>query len=186
MADEITAPEAEPDLDFLIPDELHDASDRACVIVCAAALETRLEQLITSRLVEGAAKPLFEGSTPPLSSFAAKIDMAHALGIIAEAETHDLHRIRKMRNAYAHTMKPLTFKDSPIAEYLRAIKLRPSTLVGAPPMSPRQDFESTFLALSGFLDSTPVVRIQPTLDLRSHFVRAQYFDVVARPSPRRA
>jgi hypothetical protein len=41
----------------------------------------------------------------PLSSFAAKIDLAFALEITTEATHKELHKMRKIRNAFAHTKK---------------------------------------------------------------------------------
>jgi hypothetical protein len=65
------------------------------------------------------AKRLFNG---PLSSFAAKIDLAYALNLI-ENETHrDLRTVVDIRNEFAHSRKFLNFLSPEMVKLCRKFK----------------------------------------------------------------
>lgn len=51
-------------------------------------------------------KELFHG-LGPLGSFSARISLAKALGLISAKEALDLHKLRKLRNQFAHSSIPL-------------------------------------------------------------------------------
>ena len=53
---------------------------------------------------------LFEG-TGPLSTFAARIELAHVLGLIGAKARRDLSLIRKVRNMFAHEAGQISFDD---------------------------------------------------------------------------
>ena len=56
------------------------------------------------------ASELFFGEGP-LSSMAARIAIAYAIGITTKDERTDLDRIRQIRNAFAHSAQYLTFSN---------------------------------------------------------------------------
>jgi hypothetical protein len=62
----------------------------------------------------------FDGQGP-LSTFSAKIDVAHAFEIIGDDEVSDFHAIRNIRNAFAHTTVPLHFDSPEIASRFQAL-----------------------------------------------------------------
>ena len=84
-------------------EEMNGESDRAVAIVGAAWVEEALSDSITSFLQvhEEAHKRLFR-SNAPLASFSSKIDLSKLLGIVSDTIWSDLHRIRDIRNEFAH------------------------------------------------------------------------------------
>ena len=85
-------------------------SQSATVLVAASILGTELERALKATmrpLDKKLAGRLFKGYGP-LSSFSAKIDFAYALKITTLEIHNELHKIRDIRNAFAHTVKVLT------------------------------------------------------------------------------
>jgi DNA-binding MltR family transcriptional regulator len=64
------------------------------------------------------------GKMAPLSSFAAKIEMALTLGVISEDFYYQLHALRKVRNAFAHQIEALTFDHPEIRKAMRVAHSR--------------------------------------------------------------
>jgi DNA-binding MltR family transcriptional regulator len=83
--------------------EFKGESDRAAVILGAAKLDLMLNQILLKVLFPNASSQddLFDQDRP-LSSFAAKINLCHRLGIIDSECSRALHMIRKIRNDFAH------------------------------------------------------------------------------------
>ncbi|QBB69303.1 hypothetical protein ELE36_02325 [Pseudolysobacter antarcticus] len=97
-------------------------SDRSVVILAASFLEQTLEGYIRTKLVEAApVSKLFEGYAP-LSTFAAKIDIAFALGLIPVHIHDDLRTIKKLRNLFAHKPDSLSFSSSQVADICRNLR----------------------------------------------------------------
>ncbi|WP_345295833.1 DUF4145 domain-containing protein [Luteimonas vadosa] len=94
--------EAQQRLDTLIS-EMSTGSARTVAVVGGAWVEEMLAAAIESALHPH--KKAWEGlfnKSRPLSSFSAKIDMARLLGLVTDAIWADLHRIREIRNTFAH------------------------------------------------------------------------------------
>lgn len=107
-----------------------DESDRGEVLVSAAVIEEMLEVIIKTFLLDTAAtKELFREGYGPVSSFAAKCDLARCLGLIREDEARDIKFVRKIRNHYAHHIE-CSFDDSQIANWAREMKVGLETLDG--------------------------------------------------------
>ncbi|MGH7860101.1 MAG: hypothetical protein ACREQY_22470 [Candidatus Binatia bacterium] len=83
----------------------HAETDRGAAIVAASLLDDLLEQLLRRSMLPCASDDFFRGYGP-LSSFSAKIDLARFLGLIGRGEYSELHRIRKIRNVFAHSLDP--------------------------------------------------------------------------------
>lgn len=85
-------------------------SDRSEAIIAGSLLENTLEYLIRQHLINN--DPLlnsfFKGKGA-LSSFATKIDMAVLLGILDDESARIFHTIRRIRNDFAHNVRPLNF-----------------------------------------------------------------------------
>jgi hypothetical protein len=80
-----------------------------------------------------------------MSSFAAKIDMAFALGITSP-ETHGrLGHFRKMRNHFAHTASITSFEDERLKPLMKLMKGDQEDL------NPAQIFSSFVLKIRGAL-----------------------------------
>lgn len=80
---------------------LRRETDRACAVLAGSFLDSALEELFHARMITRAPGALFDGNGPA-SGFAAKIDLAYALGWISPSEHEDLHTVRRIRNAFAH------------------------------------------------------------------------------------
>lgn len=98
--------------------ELAGESDRAAALVAAAEVESYLVYLMLPlfwRLKADEKEALFFGRRAPLSEFATRIAVAYGLGRIHQPERDDLDRIRRIRNAFAHTVIPVKFTTEVIA-----------------------------------------------------------------------
>ena len=84
-------------------EEMNGESDRAVAIVGAAWIEEALSDALTSFLQahDDSHKRLFKGNAP-LGTFSSKIDLSRLLGIVSDAIWADLHRVRDIRNEFAH------------------------------------------------------------------------------------
>ncbi len=110
-------------------EELHGQSDRASVILLATSLEDAIEVRLKASMRElskGDYDRLFTGHAP-LATFSAKIDLAWALELYGPKTRRDLHLVRELRNACAHSKQPLFF-----AAELGAVALLLDTPVRAP------------------------------------------------------
>ena len=150
-------------------------SDRACAVLGAALLDSRLEGLYRRRLRDLADELLSSG---PLGPFSARIKLAHALAWIGELVYRDLETIRSIRNDFAHDFDHgLSFADASIEgrcnnlrvaqvvaeahEYAAtqghptygaaAIRAMGSSMYG----TPRKRFETTVEMIAQHLDQIP-------------------------------
>lgn len=114
-------------------------SDRACVIMAAAALDEGLKLLIESSLIKNPSSfdCLFDGANAPLQSFSSKIDLAYSLGLISTEFSSDLHIIRKIRNGFAHNLTGCSFGDQSVHD--RVLRLKKSFKIDEN-NGPRADF----------------------------------------------
>lgn len=83
-----------------------------------------LNFLLLSRKKDNA---LFRDKGAPLSSFSAKIAVAHALGIFDDEYRDQLDRFRAIRNTFAHAIRPFDFNEPTIAT--ECLKLDPRRLM---------------------------------------------------------
>jgi len=109
-------------------EELNGESDRAVVIVGAAWVEEALSDSIAGFLQDHneSRKRLLSGNGP-LATFSSKIDLSRLLGIVSDHIWSDLHRIREIRNEFAHRIAhkvdntKLTFATAHIADKCLAL-----------------------------------------------------------------
>lgn len=104
----------------LILSQIKSSSDLAAAITGTAIIEAALEESLKGRFKtdkNDLIVKIFENGGP-LSSFDAKISIAEALGVISPKVAAELHTIRKLRNAFAHAKKILTFNEPVIATKL--------------------------------------------------------------------
>ena len=96
--------------------------DRGTALISAALLDTRLAEILSSFLVKSKnSTSLLEGAMAPLSTFASRASMAAALGLIQENEFSEITIIRKIRNEFGHSWKPVTFESDSIAALCRKL-----------------------------------------------------------------
>jgi hypothetical protein len=110
---------------FLTPEAWTDfreryesSDDRSCAILCASYVDDCLDVMIRNALMGN--KDAIDGllsDMMPLSSFSAKINIAFCLNLVHDTVYEDLHRIRKIRNAFAHRVADLTFGTDPVRSW---------------------------------------------------------------------
>jgi DNA-binding MltR family transcriptional regulator len=106
---------------------LHEESDRGCVLVVAAILDKYLEVLLRAEFSQDATvvkrviNPLFKGQGP-LASFWSKTQLAYSLNLIPEWMYEDLERIRELRNEFAHRYKAADFEDLAVVRLTEKLK----------------------------------------------------------------
>src|SRR2546422_4319839 len=99
--------------------EFQQETDRAAAALAGAYLDSLLEQLLLARFVDqtGYARRTVEFG--PLGSFAARIAVCYAFGLITKSERADLDMVRDVRNRFAHELHGLNFDDDEIATWCR-------------------------------------------------------------------
>ncbi len=102
---------------------LSDESDRGAAILAAAEFENWLRDRIKSQLAELGSEldDRIFGDYGLLSSFSSKIYIACALQLYDEDTRKSLHKIRKIRNKFAHTAMPLEFRDEEVSKLCREL-----------------------------------------------------------------
>ena len=94
--------------------EMLTGGDRPSALVGCAILDANLKLAIGARLVMWSAeaeRSLFYDNDAPMSSFSAKIKFGRALGIYGPKVHSWLDVIRRIRNTFAHSVRPLTFSN---------------------------------------------------------------------------
>lgn len=102
--------------------ELSEESDRGAAILAAANFEEWLGSIISgyfAKLNSELKRKLFENGT--LSTFSAKIDFGFALGFYDKDTLNKLHVIKKIRNKFAHSTKPMRFESDSILSMYRKL-----------------------------------------------------------------
>lgn len=150
-------------------------SDRACAVLGAALLDSRLESLYERRL--RCFKEELLSSNGPLGTFSARIRVARALAWISEDVRFDLDQIRSIRNDFAHCADHhLSFSNQSISDKCRTLHVAQVLLdanehaasiphpnfsaaiiraIGSVFTSPRQRYEITVEMLVQYLDELP-------------------------------
>ncbi|AIK68518.1 putative transcriptional regulator [Mesorhizobium phage vB_MloP_Lo5R7ANS] len=80
-------------------------------------------------LTKDSYKRLFSGFGP-LATFSSRIHIAEALGLIEKPLAKELHKLRAIRNLFAHSSRSLHFEDEEVAELLAKLS---SPQNGRPP-----------------------------------------------------
>jgi hypothetical protein len=127
----------------------HRMTHAAVVVTAAAILDQQLERALKTQLpgiTNRLSKDLF-GDRGPLNTFAAKIDMAHALGITSSFIHIELGKIRKMRNMFSHSEKLLSLDTEPMKTLFYGLT-RPQGVSG----SYTEQFMACITVISDFLE----------------------------------
>lgn len=102
--------------------EFLEESDRACVVLGAAKLDISLFQILQKRLLPcGSGKDELFDADSPLSTFSAKINLCHRLGLIDSEVARSLHLIRKIRNAFAHEISGVSLSSGSHADRVKEL-----------------------------------------------------------------
>ena len=102
-------------------------SHRSAALMASAYVEHMLLRLIQTKLIiltENEENALFseEGST--LGTFAARVDIAYALGLITPEQQSDLTIIRRVRNVFAHAIKDIDFQHPSIEKECKKLRFQ--------------------------------------------------------------
>jgi hypothetical protein len=99
--------------------------DLVVAIVLAIEIEYLLEEAIIGKLARADEKTLelLTKESCPLSTFYSKIVLAYAMNIIDEPTMENLNIIRRIRNAFAHSRRNISFTTDQVKDEFRAIRL---------------------------------------------------------------
>ena len=98
----------------LLHKEIIDGSDRSAAIIAASMLEIALRKAVNSHfrpLTEDEYRKIFYDESAPLGSLGSLSRVSYALGISDLENYKRLNSIRKIRNAFAHSIKPILFSN---------------------------------------------------------------------------
>lgn len=98
-------------------------TDRGAAVLGPAYIETLLEAVIMAFLRNTPSTARLTEPTGPLSTFAAKSNLAHALGLIHDDTYHDLNLIRDIRNAFAHEVHLHSFDIEPLRQRISSSRV---------------------------------------------------------------
>jgi hypothetical protein len=90
------------------------SSDRVCAVVLGASIHSQLQHVVQTKFIVNKAKArALIGFDGPLGNFRLLADFAHATGMISDDVWNDLTYVRKIRNAFAHTVTALDSTQKP-------------------------------------------------------------------------
>jgi hypothetical protein len=113
-------PEVESLAAFLA--EFNRESDRGAALVAASMLDERLCEVLGSFLTDGStASELLSGFNAPLGTLSARASASHALGLIQDNEFAEITIIRKIRNEFGHSWKPMSLETGKLADLTRQL-----------------------------------------------------------------
>jgi hypothetical protein len=107
-------------------DDIAKGPPRATAIVATALLEDALRWCLAGYLIPAGSdrgqlpeedqSAVFDNEIAPLNTFHAKIVIGYSLGIYGKITRDDLNRIKRIRNQFAHSFRPITFRTPEIAK----------------------------------------------------------------------
>jgi hypothetical protein len=105
--------------------ELRKESDRGCALLATSQLELNLEKLLSKKMVGSNKhkKKLFEFNGP-LGTFSSRILITYSIGLISKFHMDDLQAVRKIRNEFGHTPKPINFDNETIGNLCKSLKFK--------------------------------------------------------------
>jgi DNA-binding MltR family transcriptional regulator len=108
-----------------IAQEIAGVSDRSAAILVAAHVDVALSHLIEAELFlpleEDALKPLYERDGA-LSTFFSKIHLGYAMFLYDDKTRDDLEVIRRVRNAFSHVRRSISFDTAEIVEECKKLQ----------------------------------------------------------------
>ena len=132
-----------------------DGNDKSVALLTSAMLDTFLRETIRAHIIVGnpalqydETADIFFSMNAPLSSFSAKIDLSYLLGICDNDARHDLNIIRRIRNAFAHAVIPITFETDEVAKECKKLKINSTKIKG---LGSRNLFLNSYIGLVDML-----------------------------------
>lgn len=104
-------------------EEFHGGGDRSCVISACSIVDHLLGEILKDFLLPNpnSRDPLFDEPTAPLSNFSSRINMAFRLGLIGNRLSRDLHKLRKIRNDFAHSFESRSLSEQAYQDRVNAV-----------------------------------------------------------------
>ncbi|MFO0244140.1 MAG: MltR family transcriptional regulator [Acidobacteriota bacterium] len=125
---------------------LDKLDDRGLILSLSAFAEDALGSLLKAYLIpSNASAQLLEGFNAPLGTLSARIKAAYAMGLITKEQFSDLERLRKIRNDFAHTWKPISLTQTKVATLVQGMNY--SRIDSRFPMSVHEKVRSSISCL---------------------------------------
>ncbi|MDK1394661.1 MltR family transcriptional regulator [Pseudomonas protegens] len=125
---------------------LSELDARALILTVAAFAEDTLGSLLGAFfLPHDASHQLLAGFNAPLGTFSSRIKATYALGLITKGQFNDLEHLRKIRNSFSHTWKPISLDAPSVAGHVKAIHF--SSMDDVYPTTPLLKLRSALPAL---------------------------------------
>lgn len=105
--------------------ELGKETDRGAALVAAAVVDYKLKAVLQAHVISGLTDKQRNhvfGRQGVLDTFAAKITLCYALGLIDKAEYEEIDLLRNIRNDFAHETYGLSFETDPICSHVLRLK----------------------------------------------------------------
>jgi len=120
-------------------EQLEQESDRGAALVGLAFLDAMLKRLFEAKMLDGAIAKKLLSYPGPLSTAAARSDVAYGLGWIGAKTYRELVTLRNIRNRFAHAHEPIKFASSAVEALCARLELG-KTNVSGPIVTPRKQF----------------------------------------------
>lgn len=104
-------------------EHFHSETDRAAAVLAGSFLEHYLAVALKAVLKHDDETEQMFGPFGPLSTFAQRISIAWAIGLIDEASRDEMRGIKDIRNHFAHHPLEANFEDTEIKASFRKLRL---------------------------------------------------------------
>ncbi|MDW9902069.1 hypothetical protein GOA77_09360 [Sinorhizobium meliloti] len=161
--------------------EVKTGSDRGVVLLLGSILDDYLYRILKSFMIDNAAATeQLLGVNRPLSEFSGKIDLCHALGLIATDEAKVLHKIREIRNGFAHKIG-IKLTDQPLKDkckhlYDSLLDVEPDEVKGDPRAAFIYAASTMRIILMGRINEAQQQKRTPAADDKPLNQRTMYLD----------
>jgi DNA-binding MltR family transcriptional regulator len=110
--------------------EVSSQNDRAIAIASGSYVDCLLQWLLEMYLIRDA-KAVSELFKPlqPLSTLSSKINLSYCMGLISKKEYKNIHKVRDIRNIFAHRIGKISFDDEPVSDKIEALEIPPNMYV---------------------------------------------------------
>lgn len=158
--------------DFTLYNEFREESDRGLAMLCGAALDILLRDLLANFLINDSAEvDILLGSEDspdtPLGAFATRIRAAYCLGLLTKEQRDNLSLIRRIRNHFAHQLHGSKFSEEPVQSWCNALRLDDDM---GQPESDRMQFAYAYVSLSIEFKSMAEVIVEQRREVPTEYI----------------
>lgn len=126
---------------------LNRESDRGAALLSASMLDEKILELLQAFLIEGEPAASLLRPSGPIGTFAARVDLAFALGLIEEGERVQINLIRRIRNPMGHTWRDIDFSDHRLRDLVGQLPWCGPEDIELTPRTPRARFTFSVVSL---------------------------------------